>query len=703
MTFQKMLEDLTSPSNKNIQLSKVKSFLEDKEHRKIINYFIYRGVITKEPLNDNELIQLQSIVQILQILYNSDIGSPVSDENYDILQEMLVNMGIPRLTGSIEINDNSKVSHQYKTLRGTLDKVYYLTPDENRTNKSRKSLDDWIKSAENRYEKITGKHLDFNELFVSIQPKFDGVSCIAEISKNKILWLTRGDTKNNRASDVSHIMNIFNDIYGQYTECGIKFEVMMPEENMEKINKFYTDKPYKNSRQIVTSILNSNEVDFKADYLYPVPLRILQKGETLEELPRELLDKFPIEHCRLKDREIIRKYANDHRYVIIDDIRFRTDGCVITIQDRHIREVLGRENDINQYEVAYKFTEEIAQTTIKDVRFETSRFGFIAPVAVFNPVILKGNTVTHASLANKERFDELDLHYGDVVNISYDIIPYLTKDPQVSKGRKIEFASHCPSCGEELDLRETMVKCKNPHCISKIIGKILNYCINLRIQNIGYNTLCDLYKFGLLNKGILSLYKLKKKTLDMEGIDGFGRLKCKKIVAEIEAKRRLKDYEFFGALGITGLSTKTFEIIFRNVSYTKFMDMIHNNTIDMLYPWLLSVDGIGNEKANLLLDYLKDSDNRKKLIKLIEELTIEETYSTNKESKGKVVFSGIRPEPLMSELRRLGWEISNSVSKNTSYLIVKDKTGSSSKIKKAMELGIPILEVDEVKPETLGE
>ena len=159
MTFQKMLEDLSSPSSKSIQISNVKSFLEDKEYRKIINYFIHHDAITKEPLNDNELMQLQSIVQILQILYNSDIGSPISDEDYDILQEMLVNMGIPRLTGTIEINDTNKVHHSFTMLRGTLDKVYHLTEDEERKNKSRKSLDEWIKRTESLYKSKTGKSI----------------------------------------------------------------------------------------------------------------------------------------------------------------------------------------------------------------------------------------------------------------------------------------------------------------------------------------------------------------------------------------------------------------------------------------------------------------------------------------------------------------------------------------------------------------
>ena len=256
MTFEKILEDI---SFDNITLTQANDEIKQKDKWKTINYFIHKKNINKEPLKDGELSQLSAIVGILQVLYNSAVGSPVSDDDYDTLQEMLIDMGIPRLTGSIEINSASKVDHRYKNLRGTLDKVYYLYPEEKRTNKSRKYLHEWIKSTEARYEKITGKKIDLNKEKVIMQGKYDGASCVEEI-EDKILWLTRGHTGTNKASDVSHIMNIFNGIYGHLKQHGIKYEVMMTEENKDRINDMIRDpdKRYKNSRQIVTATLNSN-------------------------------------------------------------------------------------------------------------------------------------------------------------------------------------------------------------------------------------------------------------------------------------------------------------------------------------------------------------------------------------------------------------------------------------------------------------
>ncbi len=692
MTFEKILEQM---SFDNITLQQAIDEIKQKDKWRTINYFIHKKDINKEPLKDGELSQLRAIVGILQILYNSNTGSPVSDDNYDTLQEMLIDLGIPRLTGSVEINSASKVNHQYTKLRGTLDKVYYLLPTEKRTNKSRKYLDEWKKSAEARYEKITGRSINLDEEKVILQGKYDGASAIAEID-DKITWLSRGDTEINKASDISHIMNIFNDLYSDNKGCGIKFEVMVTEENKDKINDLFRDprKKYKNSRQVVTATLNSNEPDFKADYLYPVPLRILRKGDKVEQIHPDHIAKFPTRICKLGDRDIIKAFANENKWVLMNGMRFRTDGVVITLLNPELQEVLGRDKDINQFEVAYKFTEEAAITRITDVKFDVSMFGFISPVAVFNPVILKGNTVDHASMSNKERFDEMDLHYGDNVRVLYDIIPYITNyenPPAMKRGRKIEFVTHCPSCGSELDLDVVEVQCHNRECRSRIIGRILNYCANLRIQNIGYSTLEDLYLAGLLKKGIRSLYKLKKKTFEIEEIDGFGRLKTRKIIAEIESKRRLKDYEFFGSIGIESLSIKTFKTIFQQLKYSQFVDMMNLKNFDLLYAKLITIDGMGKEKSNLLVRYLKENEYRIEIQKLIEDLSIQETYGSGKESKGKIVFSGIRPEEIMNEIEKSGWEISNSLSAKTSCLVVKDESEETTKMTKAKELGVPIV------------
>lgn len=701
MTFEKIYSDLIMGKTTPQQ---AKDDISSKDMLKRMDFYIYYHLhiqnVSKEPLTDVQLQELNSIVNILQILYNSGVDSPVRDSEYDIMQEMLVDMGIPRLTGSIEINSNSKVAHTFTNLRGTLDKVYYLDPDEKRTNKSRKYLDEWIKSTEALYERNTGRKINLNDVKIICQPKFDGCSCIQEnVEDNKPLWLTRGDTENNLASDVSHIMNIFDDIYTD-KNIGVKYEVMITEENKDKINELYRDHPYHNSRQIVTSVLNSNEADFKSEYLYPVPLRLMTNNDRIEHVHPDLIEKFPTMICTFRDRDKIRSFASRNRYVILDGMKFRTDGVVMTILDDDIKIALGRDRNINNFEIAYKFTEETAVTKVKDVEFYVSDFSYITPVLVVNDIMLKGNTINHISLSNKERFDELDLHYGDEVKVLYDIIPYAIIDDSCKRapnGRKIKFIEECPICHEKLNFDSVQVKCVNSKCPSRLIGRILNYCTNLRIQNIGFRTLDVLYNIGLLNDGIRSLYKLKKKKHEIEDLEGFGKTKTKKIIREIESKRKLKDYELFGSLGIPGISMKTFKLIFSKIKSSEFIDMIRLKTFTLMSAKLVCIKGIGGRTSELIIEYFTNDSNRKELMGLLKEISLSETFNS-KISLGKIVFTGCRPDDdLIRIIESKGYEASDSWNNSAKYLVVPNDMYESSKVIKAKESHVPIISINNIR------
>lgn len=703
MTFEKLLNDL---SFNKITPQEAYNEVSSKKKMKTIHFYSNFSNISTDPLTDGQLQELNAIVEILHILFNSSVDSPVSDTEYESLHELLIDMGIPRISGNTKLDADTKVSHKFKNLRGTLAKVHYLNSDEKRTNKSRKYLDEWIKKMEALYEERTGKKINLNKVKILIQPKFDGASSVLE-REIKLLWITRGDTRNNLAKNVSHIMNIFNDLYAhEEPGTGIKFEVMCTEENMKKINEFYRNHPYHNSRQIVTATLNSDEPDFKADYLYPVPLRIMRPGDEIESIHPDLIKNFPTEVCTFADRDIIRKFANEHKYVYHNGMRFRTDGAVMTILDPEIQKVLGRENNINNFEVAYKFTEEVAYTKVKNVEFYVSNFGYITPVVVVNDVILKGNNVNHISLSNKERFDELDLHYGDDIKVLYDIIPYVTLDgncQRVKNGRKIEFVKECPKCHEPLEdvivsadtlapVKVTMVRCHNPNCPSRKVGRIYNYCCNLNIKNVGYQTLDTLYAVGLLDNGIVSLYKLRKKTALIEDLEGFGRIKTKKIIREIEAKRKLRDADFFGSLGIDNVSIKTFEAIFSNIKLEDFINMIKLKNWDLLRASLIKVDGVGDITCNQIINYLKNPQTTIELKKLFKEVKLIPSFVEGKVFKGRVTFTGCRPtNDVVAFLYDKDWKAESWSDKETKYLVIPDKDYDSAKVTKAHELGIPII------------
>lgn len=699
MSFETLYEQLVSGAVKPEEAAEML-----KEQGEKFRYYKDRSE-DSHPLSDREIQELSSIVRVLQYLYDT-VGSPVNDITYDIYEELLVNVGIPRNTSSIEPM-GSKKSHQYTNLRGTLDKVYAVRDDQERANKSRKSLDEWIKSAEAKYEKATGKKIDLNDYDILITPKFDGLSAIEEISEKKngnreFRWLTRGDTQNNRATDVTHIMHEMNgahnlDIDGDFA---VKYEVMITEGDFKQLNKMQ-EKPYKNSRQTAVSILNSTARDYRADYLYPVPLRYMRKGDAVEQIHPDLLEIFPTLRTKLGDRDGIESFAQNNRYVDIDGRIFRTDGAVITILDPKVQRVLGRENNINKFEVAYKFTEEAAYSHVRDVEFYVSDFGIVTPVVVVDDVYLKGNCINHISLSNYGRFKELGLRYGDVVKVLYDIIPYVTVDKNCrrSVGKVIPFAKRCPTCHHQLDLDGVVARCMNPECPSKLMGRVLHYCRTLRMKSIGWSTINVLHEHGLLKHGIASLYKLKKERRKIEYLPGFGDAKIFNILREIKARTVLKDYEFFGAIGIEGMSVNTFKKIFDKIPGSSLLKMIENKSWDLMRNVLISVPGIGDNKAFMIEEFFKDPSNLSDFKRLLKEVTIVDTGG--KETLGDVVFSGYRPkQDIIDYLAELGYEATDRWRKSAKYLVTPSEFYSSSKVDKAKKAGVPIVHaknLDELK------
>lgn len=253
--------------------------------------------------------------------------------------------------------------------------------------------------------------------------------------------------------------------------------------------------------------------------------------------------------------------------------------------------------------------------------------------------------------------------------------------------RKIEFIKNCPACGSELDLNVVNVQCKNKNCPAVTTGRIINYCTNLRIQQIGHNTLKTLSDYGYVNE-IIDLYKLKNKAYEIENLPNFGRLKTRAIINEIEKKRELFDYEFFGAIGIGGLSLKTFKDIFKEISFKKFMELLNGQKFIELEAKLLSISGIAEKKAEILVNYFKDENEFKKILKLLKELKIKN--SQNNIAKPIAIISGFRDKALIEQIESQGYEVSENWSNKAEILFVKRGNTKTKKEVLAEMRKIPI-------------
>lgn len=695
--YQKLNETKESILTHSSDISELEKIMKSEDVRKEIDYFINND-ITNDDVSNIELL-----IDCAQFIYNyTGDETGMSDSEYDILYEKLSNISDNVGITVPVISNNKTVYHKYKSLRGTLDKIYALTEEDNLENKSRKSLDDWIKSSENRIKERTGGLINLSQEEVYCFPKFDGVSCIFEFNKHGELQraLTRGYTETNEAQDITHLFKEW--VKGPFDNApmdyGLKTEIMMSNEDFEKYNETYgTD--YKQSRSIVSSIINSDEADERVNYLQIMPLRMsyLDKdgNETLQELVPGAFNT-PYLSCRLCDRELMRKFAFDHALVN----GLRCDGMVIYLRDPHIQKILGRENNKQKFEVAFKFTEEVGYSKIEDIKFTIGLFGRINPIAVIKPIKLKGNTIENISLGSIGRFQKLGLSKGDKVKILYDIIPYIVFDDNDPKCKKssneaISMPDYCPECGEPLELSESgdILYCINNSCPCKKKGKILNYFNKMHIDGISYATIDIFYNEGYL-KSIKDVYKLESNKKKLSKIPGFGPRSIQLIIDEINNHKDVPASQMLGSLGIEGVSTKMFEKVLAMISFDELLELSFDDKPEKAINVLTVIPGIKDKTAKKIVDGLKDNE---KLIEFLDEELIIKEEKKSKDIKFSVVFTKVRDKSLEDWTESVGGIVKDSLSKDVSILVVPVIGVESSKVTKAQKYNIPIVAINDYK------
>lgn len=673
-------------------------------HSKTMNGIFHKlSSITKndKEYNDEYYLKLYKVVlKICNYIYNNtgyDTG--ITDSEYDELLSYYNSISNDESIVGEKVNSDNTRNHRYKSLRGTLDKIYKITDEDIIKNKSQKTLDDWVKQTERRYESITGKDINLYNEEVIVMPKFDGCSCIFECDEygNLLHALTRGDTERNIAQDITHIFEkSFKSllITNKY-EYGLKTEIMIKNDKLKEYNERYgTD--YKNTRSLVSAILNSDDVsEDKIKYLTVIPLRYSYMLENNEESNQELameVNQYPFIRCLLSETEKIHEFALNHKNVFG---QFRCDGCVIQLTNPELQKVLGRENERQKYEVAFKYTEEKAYSKVVDIEFTTGLFGKISPVVIFEPVKMKGNEVQRASLGSYSRFLDLKLAKGDIIKILYDIVPYATfedSDFNCERSGKspIKAPEKCEECGEYLILSDdsTTLQCNNPFCKCRIRGKIINYCIKMGIQSISYAIVETLFSKGLLNS-IEDLYKIEDNIDKIIEIPGFGINKVNNMIAEINKNKDITTSRLLGSIGIDGVSVKKFETLLSYLSIDEVIEFSVNENENIFN----SIPGIKSKTSQKIIDGIKNNleliRNLQKILNIKEEE--KKTYNY-KLCFTKTRLDGSYKDNMLQKLiENTGGLVVDSFSKDVDVLVVPSTNTESTKIDKANKYDIPIV------------
>ena len=665
-------------------INEVVEMLKGINFEAVIDYFN-----TSEKLDDMDLYSCRKIVQILQYIYNNtDIISPVSDEKYDILYQIMIDHKLGDIVGSVNSQGKPVREHMFPDLRGTLNKVHFVFNIDKDGDK-RRSIEDWITSVTN----ILGRDIDNSKDFeVILQAKWDGCSAVFECDKFGEVKhvLMRGDTEKNQAVDIIDLFrdNIrFSEFANGEDEFAVQTEILMNQEDYEKICIEY--KEFKSPRSATSSILNEKILQpHLAKYLTIEPLRLQYVGQKPEIIPNYTYDMISNLFDLRDIRECIRQ-INEH---VKEDGKV-TDGVVLHLSDKRIQEKLGRDGAINRYEVAYKFPAEAKKAKLINIEFSTGLGGNITPVAKIEPIVMLGKTISSISMGSVDRFRTMEhLTSGSEIIVRYEIIPYMEIDNTCKinpNGQVFHVPTHCKYCNCRLE-EDPLLKCVNEECPSRIIGNVVNYINKMRIENVNIETISTLFDQGIIT-GIESLYKLNEHKAQIVSLPGFGEKSYENMIKGINKRKVVYDYELLGSLGIQSIGLRIFQKILSIMDIETLLNLSVENRLAIN---LIGLPGFGEKTANRVE---KGINSKIKTIRfLLNTLTLKEKVDRSK-LKGKVCFSQIRDPEFESKLLKNGYDVTDSLTKNVDILIVPNLNMTSSKITKAKKYGITIMDIESAR------
>ena len=388
--------------------------------------------------------------------------------------------------------------------------------------------------------------------------------------------------------------------------------------------------------------------------------------------------------------------AMDYFSHAIENNDFPSDGLVALYDDIAYGDSLGSTAKFPRNAFAFKWADEIRETTLREIEWSPSRTGLINPIAVFDPVELEGTTVSRASVHNVSIVKELQLGIGDTIQVykANMIIPQIAEN--LTRSSNLEIPHICPVCGEEARvIQENEVEslyCMNPDCVAKI--KAFTLFVSRDAMNIDGLSEATLEKF--IAKGFIhdfgDIFEIAKHREEIVTMEGFGEKSYDNLIASIDKAKETTLAKVIYSLGISNIGLSNARVICRH--FDDDLDKIRTAEEEEIS----AIDGIGPVIAKSLTKYFKDPENNRKLDHLLGYLHInKEEVSENQTLAGMnfVITGSLEHFSNRGEAKKLieslGGKVTGTVTGKTNYLINNDTTSNSSKNKKARELGIPIL------------
>jgi DNA ligase (NAD+) len=548
-------------------------------------------------------------------------------------------------------------------------------------------------------EKFVGNHS------VVASYKLDGSTVVVKYIDGKFYQaLSRGSGTD--GENITHTAKMIKNLpmvipYKGYLE--IRGEAVIPWEHYNKMNK---DGDMGHPRNVASGglrQLDANEAAKRNIYFYAFTLvnwrevGIDSKFNSLNFMKNNGLDV--VAHIRITGH----RHLIDEAVAVLERKGYElpTDGWCFEYDDLKYGESLGSTGHHDRRLYALKPEVEGFETYFRGIEYNTCRTGIVSMTAIFDPVEIGNTMVSRATLHNYDFFNALELGKGDLITVTKfnEITPGIMSNE--TKSGTYKLIDKCPSCGENLIVKNTgsanVLYCPNENCTSRKLAQFVHFvsknCMDIR--GVSEATLQDLLSHGFI-RNFRGIYYLSYHYNDLVKLDGYGQKSIEKLLKSIEDSRNVKLENFIAALGIPNIGLSAAKTISRycDNSYDKFYKLFEQG-----FDWT-NLDDFGPTMAQNLDNYLDEwwretNDLAAEMNFIVEEKQI----ATQNPFIGKTIcvtgkLNHFTRDSINEKIASLGAKAAGSVSKKTDYLVTNEASGSS-KYKKAVELGVPIITEDE--------
>lgn len=684
--------------------------------------------------------KLRHKIQELNYQYFVMDQSSVDESVRDSLKRELIELetAFPKF-----ITPDSPTQRVGSVLSGKFKKIKHLSP--------KMSLSDVFDDEEIRewYERIS--KLVPGKIEFVCELKIDGLNITLQYEKGILKRaLTRGNGR--EGEDVTHTVRTIESIPLKLREpldLEVSGEVFMPKQSFLKLNQAQRDNDQpifanpRNAaagtvRQLDPKIAASRNLDMFFYSMDKNNLNITVKSqaqllETFRKLGLKICDNY--QHLASID-EVVKFCKEWHKKR--EKLPYEIDGIVIKVNDFSQQKMMGYTAKAPRYAIAYKFPAQRVSSRILDVIFQVGRTGAITPVAVMEPTLVAGSTVSRATLHNQDEIERKDIHIGDSVIIQKagDVIPEVVevlKDLRTGHEKKVAFPKKCPACGSPV-IRpegESAHRCTNKHCFAARQEYFSHFVARqgFNIEGLGEKVLAQFNEAGLIADPA-DIFLLRQE--DLLGLDLFQEKRAQNLLKSINTSRHITLERFLFALGIRYLGEQSSYDFARYLithiqRSNKKLDLYRRvekqqslfdeevaetnsdfNILDLIATVqalslenINNIDGIGDKIAATIYEWFNDKVNiafLEKLYRVGITLETNQLKSTGTLQGKSFVITGslqnLTRDQAKTFIKQNGGKVLSSVSNHLDYLIVGENPGS--KLKKATELGVKVVTEAEV-------